>query len=335
MKDIESIIIQEIKDISIRRINRLIEIINVLFDNDFKISIEKAILKKYRMKLEDKMKNISDPDFKKMYSFDISEIESELALVMDDINIRRDFDFSNDFVNFTKTLFHNNNIGLIIFNSNVFEFTRSVVFDEIIFIGMPFSLINEERYVPLIGHEIGHFFYRTGIFPNFNSMLDEKIKEIEDEALNPPTNTHVDKPLLEKAKYLRRVIPQWEKEIFSDLFAASIWKERYASSFALFQIDKAYLSVDESDPTNKLRFITILKLLKRIGFDPTLINLVEEKYEGLIHTDNNIEAKTRGLFPDKLIEVFIEDFLNNMKSNTLFNNIKERFLNWDYHDPNY
>ena len=267
----------------------------------------------------DKIKTSDDSN--SVYSLDISDIEKELILIVEDIRFSEKY--PKEVIDSLKELFNNNNLKLIIFNSNMFEYYPSMVFDDVFFIGVPISLMYEEQYVPLVWHEIGHYFYEENLFTQFDSLIKLKIEDIENQALNPPTRGHTDKTLLAKSEFLKRVIPDWKKEFFADLFAASIRGTQYVHSFAMFQLDKAYLCNDESDPPHKLRFEVILKFLEKEDIDKSIIEEISKKYNGLIHTDSILEAQVRGIIETKEISALGDDFGGFVSSYEVINAIKE------------
>jgi len=76
----------------------------------------------------------------------------------------------------------------------------------------------------------------------------------------------------------------------------------------MFQLDKAYLCDDESDPPHKLRFEVILKFLEKENIDQSKIKELSKKYNGLIHTDLKLEAQVRGIIEADEISALWEDF---------------------------
>ncbi len=323
-------IYKEVRETTIRRINRLIQWIDDLLESRLNLEYENSILKRYKLKLEDKLIKITGQDnITNVHSLDISEIERDLVLIIEDVRFKEKY--PHDPIDFLKKLFYKVNFGLIIINSNMFEYYESGIFETVFFIGAPLTLLYERQYIPLLGHEIGHHFYKKSeVFKRFDSKINLKISQIEEDALHPATFNHIDRPLLAKAEFLKRILPEWKGEFFADLFATSIWNLKYVRSFAVFQLDKAYFSYDESDPTNKLRFEIMLKLLEMSGCEHSKTDDILKTYNGLIHSDSALEAKIRGVFTDELKSTIVEDFEIYIKNNKTCNRIKEEMMKLEY-----
>jgi len=323
-------IYKEARETAIRRIKRLIKWIDDLRGSHIDLESENSIIKRYKSRLENKLMEITgQDDTTNVYSLDISEIERDLVLIIEDVRFKERY--PKEPVDFLKNLFYKLDFGLIIFNSNMFEYCGSEIFEDVFFTGAPLSLLYEKQYIPLLGHEIGHHFYKDReVFKRFDSKINSKIDQLEEDAQHPPTLNHIDRTLFAKAGFLKRILPEWKKEFFADLFATSIWGLKYVRSFAVFQIDKAYFSYDESDPPNKLRFEIMLRFMEMNEYDhPSKTKNILKTYNGVIHSDGVLESKIRGVFTDDLKSAIIKDFEIYMKNNNIYNQIKEEMMKWE------
>lgn len=130
----------------------------------------------YKSELEEKSKEIeSKTNLMKTSFWDISCIEQEVFLAMRDMRFKNEY--PENTIDFLKELFFSYDLGLFVYNSHTFEYYPAKSFRDVIYIGVPLSLVYENRYVPLIGHELGHHFYDGNVFKQFDKVMDSKIAD--------------------------------------------------------------------------------------------------------------------------------------------------------------
>lgn len=317
----EEEIVEDFREISLKRLEKLMSNVEVLKTKNMGHDVEIQILDKYSEELQSKREIFHQRPSKKSGPglFDVSEIERDFSVIGE--ILRLNHADSNKSLNAFRQALWKRNYALLFYTTYNFEYFKTI-FPEFVFcIGVPMSLIDEKKFLPLIAHEIGHHFYKNDVFEDFDRLIQKEINELKTEGYNPPTHGQQDLVLIEKARFYERVMEEWKKEFFSDLFASHIFGSAYFYAFVLFQMNHAYLSNDEKYPTNKLRCEIMARYMER--WSNETLGDIKESYIDCINSDIRVDRKSKIFYEDSIQKTLINDFHKWAKSFEILPDFKE------------
>lgn len=269
--------------------------------------INEIIIRRYLEHIELKERFFLEKSIDKnvtIQDFDISGIESDVSIFLEDIVLNKKNEF--DFFSKIKCIFQSVGAHLIFYPSIQMESNEARVFDDIFLIGVPAAVLNERDYFPLIFHEIGHSLLDSSNFSSLSDFFKIEIEKLKKRAFNGANLDQVNVRYLNRANFYLRILNLWIPEITSDIFGAYFIGLPYFFAFLLYQLNKKYFSSIEDHPSNGVRFLYLLKYFQRsdeLNNKEDLGKLIE-----IVNTDEVLDAKSRILRVKSTQDLFFDGF---------------------------
>ncbi len=252
--------------------------------------------------------------------YDISEIESDVSLLLDDIVLNcKDKD---NLYSGLKEIFYEYGIFLVFYPTILLESPDFRVFSDVFFIGVPIGILNERTYFPLVLHEIGHNILSKTDFNKFNEAITLEVGRITENALRPSNLDRVNVRLLNRARFYERVSESWLSELTSDIFGVYMAGCHYIEAFVLYQLNKRYFADVDDHPTNKLRYLYLTNYLATT--ESCICDETKGGIEDLVNTDTKQDNKFRLLQEEQYQEFVFEGFQEEIKNNPQLPLLKDR-----------
>jgi len=281
------------------------------------------ICKIYQTQIKTDLHNVGEANtVKDLYMLHTSDIESELHFLRNPFLIQ---DMERDpFFMALQVFFMQQSVLLFFYVSAYVEYTSSLVYgDRIKYIGLPSIFREKPILLPLVLHEIGHYYFECNesILKGFDKHINSKLENYRRNAICTPNVDQPNSRLLKQAEIYESNTNRWRKEFFSDLFATHICGKSFLNTFLIFQVDKAYLDPYENKPTNDFRFKTIVQYLSRIG--DINYDSFHTKYSSVIQTDALLDSFMRPMINETSINLLIDDFEKWSESNKEISDLKK------------
>jgi hypothetical protein len=245
---------------------------------------------------------------------DISDLEGDVSLFVNDIVLNAK-DSDGIFLSL-KDIFSRTGYSFVFYPSVELESRKFSIFDNIFFVGVPINIINERLLFPLVLHEIGHSLVSPDLFKSVREKIENEAARLKQSAIYGANINIVNTKLLNRSNLYQRISKSWVTELASDMFGAFMVGLPYLTAFLLNQLNKRYLSDIDDHPSNKLRFLFLVRYLERTGEiknSSSMNGLVD-----LVNTDDKLDSK-KWLFGDiSLQKLFIEEFNYNIGNKGLF-----------------
>lgn len=246
--------------------------------------------------------------------YDISDLEGDVSLFVNDLVINAE-DADGIFVRL-KNIFSRTGKCIVFYPSIELELQNFGIFNDIIFIGVPSNIIHERLLAPLVLHEIGHSFVNPNLFKLVQETIENEAVSLKQRAINSANLDIVNTKLHNRSDFYLRISHLWISELVSDLFGAFMVGLPYLKAFLLNQLNKRYLSNIDDHPSNKLRFLFLVRYLERtreIKHGSNMNELIN-----LVNTDDKLDSKIGPFGELSLQELFIKEFIDIMGNNDSF-----------------
>lgn len=245
---------------------------------------------------------------------DISDLEGDISLFVNDIVLNAK-DADGIFLGL-KNIFSRTGNSIIFYPSVELESQKFGIFGDIFFVGVPISVIHERLLVPLVLHEIGHSLVSPDLFKSVRETIENEAERLKHGAIYDANLDRVNIRLLNRSNFYQRISKWWVRELVSDIFGAFMAGTPYLMAFLLNQLNKRYLSNIDDHPSNKLRFLYLVRYLEQTGEikeGSSMNELID-----IVNTDDKLDSKI-GPFGDvSLQELLIKEFNDNIGNNALF-----------------
>lgn len=268
-----------------------------------------------------KLKKFEEEEYD-LQKYDVSDIESEVDRFLEDIELnRRD---SSGKISKIKEIMGRSGLRIIVYPLTRMESEPSKILVDLVLIGFPIGVLKDSDEIYLILHEIAHHLLREMPRKRSNEMLDREIDRLRFEGEFSTNMDRRDRILLAKSQFYKKVKEYWLEEITSDLFGAFIVGAKYLHSFVKYQMNKRYFSLEESHPSNKIRYTYLKTYLS--GTNQVSQHSNFAMYDGLINSNRLIDLKSKFIMKDDFIEAVILDFEEMVRKIDSINDISSRFL---------
>ncbi|MCL5783585.1 MAG: hypothetical protein M1476_06730 [Candidatus Thermoplasmatota archaeon] len=256
-----------------------------------------------------------------LQNYDVSDLESEAEQFLEDIELnKRD---SCGKVAEVKEIMSRSGLRIIVYPLTRMESESSRLLDDLVLIGFPIGVLRDHDEIYLLLHEIAHHFLKGMPRERSDELLDGEIERLRFEGEYATNLDRKDRTLLAKSQFYKKVKEYWMEELTSDLFGAFVVGAKYLHSFVKYQMNKRYFSIEESHPSNKIRYTYLKTYLWRINGQCSQSSF--PSYDDLINTNRVIDIKSKFILRDDFINALLLDFEEMMERIDSIKNISLGF----------